>query len=60
MLFEINEGKLNQPLRVAITGTTTGAGIYEIAEILDCDPVTVRGHILRATTKLRDQLKEEK
>ncbi|OQX96125.1 hypothetical protein B6I21_01875 [candidate division KSB1 bacterium 4572_119] len=32
----------------------------EIAEILDCDPVTVRGHILRATTKLRDQLKEEK
>ncbi len=32
----------------------------EIAEILNCDPVTVRGHILRATLKIRKQLKEER
>lgn len=32
----------------------------EIAEILDCDPVTVRGHILRATLKLRKKLKGER
>ncbi|NOZ62647.1 MAG: sigma-70 family RNA polymerase sigma factor [Calditrichaeota bacterium] len=32
----------------------------EIAEILHCDAVTVRGHILRATIKLRKKLKEEK
>lgn len=32
----------------------------EIAEILNCDPVTVRGHILRATIKLRNQLKGER
>ena len=32
----------------------------EIAEILNCDPITVRGHILRATLKLRKQLKAEK
>ena len=31
----------------------------EIAEILNCDPVTVRGHILRATLKIRKLLKEE-
>ena len=32
----------------------------EISEILNCDPITVRGHILRATLKLRKQLKAEK
>ena len=32
----------------------------EIAEILECDPITVRGHILRATQKLRKKLKGEK
>jgi glutamyl-tRNA synthetase len=28
------QGKLNQPLRVAVTGTTVGAGIYETIELL--------------------------
>jgi len=32
----------------------------EIAEILNCDPITVRGHILRATLKIRKELKAEK
>ena len=32
----------------------------EIAEILNCDPVTVRGHILRATLKIRAKLRGEK
>jgi len=32
----------------------------DIAEILNCDPITVRGHILRATLKLKKQLKAEK
>ncbi|NOY82451.1 MAG: glutamate--tRNA ligase [Kiritimatiellaeota bacterium] len=32
--FEIPRGKLNQPLRVALTGRTVGAGIYETAELL--------------------------
>ena len=31
--FNIAQGKLNQPLRVALTGTTVGAGVYETAEI---------------------------
>ena len=30
----IAEGKLNQPLRIAVTGQTTGAGIYETMEML--------------------------
>ena len=30
----IAQGKLNQPLRIAVTGTTVGAGVYETAEIL--------------------------
>jgi glutamyl-tRNA synthetase len=30
----IQQGKLNQPLRVAVTGTTVGAGIYETVEVL--------------------------
>jgi len=37
-----------------------GKPTEEIAEILNCDPITVRGHILRATLKLRKQLKAEK
>lgn len=32
----------------------------DIAKIIDCDPVTVRGHILRATLKLRKKLKDER
>jgi len=32
----------------------------EIAKIIDCDPVTVRGHLLRATLKLRKKLKGER
>ena len=30
----IAQGKLNQPLRIALTGTTIGAGVYETAELL--------------------------
>ena len=30
----VQQGKLNQPLRIALTGTTVGAGIYETIEIL--------------------------
>ena len=30
----IGEGKLNQPLRIAVTGVTTGAGIYETLAIM--------------------------
>jgi len=33
----IPEGKLNQPLRVAVTGTTVGAGIYETIALLGRD-----------------------
>ncbi len=33
----IGEGKLNQPLRIAITGVTTGAGIYETMAVLGRD-----------------------
>lgn len=32
----------------------------EIAKIIDCNPVTVRGHLLRATTKLQKLLKDER
>ena len=32
--YGIAQGKLNQPLRVALTGVTVGAGVYETAEIL--------------------------
>jgi glutamyl-tRNA synthetase len=31
---EVKEGKLNQPLRVAVTATTIGAGIYETMVVL--------------------------
>ena len=30
----ISEGKLNQPVRIAVTGVLTGAGIYETMELL--------------------------
>ena len=30
----LQQGKLNQPLRVAVTGSTIGAGIYETIELL--------------------------
>jgi glutamyl-tRNA synthetase len=30
----LGEGKLNQPLRVAVTGTTIGAGIFDIMSLL--------------------------
>lgn len=33
----IQEGKLNQPLRIALTGIATGAGIYETIELLGKD-----------------------
>lgn len=33
----IPEGKLNQPLRVAVTGSTVGAGIYETLVVLGRD-----------------------
>ena len=33
----LGEGKLNQPLRVAATGTTIGAGIYETLAVLGRD-----------------------
>ena len=36
------EGKLNQPIRVAITGSGTGAGIYETMEILGRERTTAR------------------
>ena len=35
-------GKLNQPVRVAVTGTTVGAGIYETMELLGKDRVQRR------------------
>ncbi|MBQ9337781.1 MAG: glutamate--tRNA ligase [Lentisphaeria bacterium] len=45
----IPQGKLNQPLRVALTGVTVGAGVYETAEILGL-PSCVR-RIRRALEK---------
>jgi len=33
----IHEGKLNQPLRIAVTGVTTGAGIYETLAVMGRD-----------------------
>ena len=32
--YGIAQGKLNQPLRIAVTGIPVGAGVYETAEIL--------------------------
>jgi glutamyl-tRNA synthetase len=38
----IPQGKLNQPLRLAVTGSTIGAGIYETMELLGRDLVLRR------------------
>jgi glutamyl/glutaminyl-tRNA synthetase len=38
----LGHGKLNQPLRAAITGTGIGAGIYETAEILGREKTLAR------------------
>jgi glutamyl-tRNA synthetase len=38
----IKEGKLNQAVRVAVTGRSTGAGIYETVELLGRDRVLNR------------------
>lgn len=44
----IAQGKLNQPLRVAVTGCTTGAGVYETAAILGRQRVLARlDHAIR-------------
>ncbi len=34
---DIKQGKLNQPLRIAATGTTIGAGVFETLELLGRD-----------------------
>jgi glutamyl/glutaminyl-tRNA synthetase len=39
---ELAHGKLNQPLRAAITGTGIGAGIYETAELIGRERVLRR------------------
>jgi glutamyl-tRNA synthetase len=39
---EIGRGKLNQPLRVAITGITIGPGVYETAAVLGRERVLAR------------------
>ena len=45
----IAQGKLNQPLRIAVTGTTIGAGVYETAELLGAAKCVLR--IERALAK---------
>ena len=35
--FGLGQGKLNQSIRVAVTGTTVGAGMYETIEILGAE-----------------------
>jgi glutamyl/glutaminyl-tRNA synthetase len=39
---DIREGKLNQPIRVAVTGRTAGAGICETMEVLGQETVMAR------------------
>lgn len=39
---ELKRGKLNQPVRVALTGQTSGAGLFETAELLGKDRVLRR------------------
>lgn len=34
---DIKQGKLNQPLRIAVTGSTVGAGVFETLELLGPD-----------------------
>jgi len=38
----LGQGKLNQPLRLAVTGLTVGAGIYETMELLGRDRTLAR------------------
>lgn len=38
----LGRGRLNQPIRIAITGCTTGAGVYETAAVLGRDRVLRR------------------
>ncbi len=38
----IREGKLNQPLRIALTGTNIGAGVYETVHVLGRERVAQR------------------
>ena len=42
--FGIREGKLNQPLRVAVTGSTVGAGVYETVSLLGVSESSFRIH----------------
>jgi glutamyl-tRNA synthetase len=46
----IGRGKLNQPLRVALTGITVGAGVYETAAVLGRARVAARLQRLRDLT----------
>ncbi|MFW5803145.1 MAG: glutamate--tRNA ligase [Verrucomicrobiota bacterium] len=36
-VHDIKQGKLNQPLRIAVTGSTVGAGVFETLELLGPD-----------------------
>lgn len=45
----MKQGKLNQPLRLAVTGRTTGAGVYETIELLGRDRVLDRIRHARRT-----------
>lgn len=45
--YGIPHGKLNQPLRAAVTGTNVGAGIFETVELIGCG---------RTCKRLRDAL----
>jgi glutamyl/glutaminyl-tRNA synthetase len=38
----LGEGKLNQPVRVALTGSSIGAGIYETMDVLGRPRVLAR------------------
>ncbi len=40
--LEIKQGKLNLPIRVAVTGTNIGAGLYEVMELLGKERVRAR------------------
>ena len=47
--YAIKQGKLNLPLRIAVTGTKTGAGIYEVILLLGRDRVLRRLNYVIAT-----------
>jgi glutamyl-tRNA synthetase len=49
----LQEGKLNQGLRISLTGKTSGAGLHEIIKILGKERVELRlGKVLEALSKL--------